>query len=108
MIFGQRLSKTHSRKLKRQQKKGDKESCERINKNTERIKERTSSRNKLLQQEKIVERIKMVKEHIIDKQKESRGNKIRKIADNIKRNVNNGSKIWEVKRRVTGKNTVKR
>ena len=50
MIFGQRLLKTHSRKLKRSAKKGDKESCERINKNTERIKERTSSRNKLLQQ----------------------------------------------------------
>ena len=50
----------------------------------------------------------MTKEHIIDKQKESRGNKIRKIADSIKRNVNNGSKIWSVKRRVTRKkNTVK-
>ena len=56
----------------------------------------------------IIERIKMIKEHIIDKQKESRGNKIIKIADSIKRNVNNGSKIWEVKRRVTRKNTVKR
>ena len=50
----------------------------------------------------------MIKEHIIDKQKETRGNKIRKIADSIKRNVNNGSKIWEVKRRVTKKNTVKK
>ena len=50
----------------------------------------------------------MTKEHIIDKQKESRGSKIRKIADSIKRNVNNGSKIWSVKRRVTRKkNTVK-
>ena len=56
----------------------------------------------------IVERIKMVKEHIIDKQKGGRGNKIRKIAGNIKRNVNNESKIWEVKRRVTRKNTIKR
>ena len=50
----------------------------------------------------------MIKEHIIDKQKESRGNKICKIADFIKRNVNNGSKIWEVKRRVAKKNTVKK
>ena len=31
----------------------------------------------------------MITEHIIDKQKECRGNKICKIADNIKRNVNN-------------------
>ena len=50
----------------------------------------------------------MIKEHMIDKQKESRGNKICKIADSIKRNVNNVSKILEVKRRVTKKNTVKK
>ena len=56
----------------------------------------------------IIERIKMIKEHIIDKQKESRRNKILTIADSIKRNVNNGSKIWEIKMRVTKNNTVKR
>ena len=50
----------------------------------------------------------MIKEQIIDKKKESRGNKIRKISNSIKRNVNNGSKVWKVKRRVTKKNTVKR
>ena len=41
----------------------------------------------------IIKRIKMIKEHIIDKLKESRGNKVHKIADSIKRNVDNGSKI---------------
>ena len=56
----------------------------------------------------IIKRIKMIKEHIIDKLKESRGNKVHKIADSIKRNVDNGSKIWEVKRRVTKNNAVKR
>ena len=50
----------------------------------------------------------MIKEHIINKLKESRGNKVHKIADSIKRNVDNGSKIWEVKRRVTKKKAVKR
>ena len=40
----------------------------------------------------------MIKEHKVDKQEESRGNKIRKIADSVKRNVNNESKIWEVSR----------
>ena len=49
----------------------------------------------------------MIKEHIIDKLKESRG-KICKTADSIKRNVNNESKIWEVKKSVTKKNAVKR
>ena len=53
--------------------------------------------------------MKMIKECIVDeKKKEGRGNKMCKIADTIKRNVINGSKIWEVKRRVTRKNTVKR
>ena len=56
----------------------------------------------------IIERIKRIREHIIDKLKKSRGNKVRKIADSIKRNVDNGSKIWEVKRRVTKKKAVKR
>ena len=50
----------------------------------------------------------MIKEHIINKLKESRENKVRKIADSIKRNVDNGSKIWEVKRRVTKNKAVKR
>ena len=56
----------------------------------------------------IIKRIKMIKEHIIDKLKESRGNKVHKIADSIKRNVDNGSKISEVKRRVTKNNAVKK
>ena len=56
----------------------------------------------------IIERIKRIREHIIDKLKKSRGNKVHKIADSIKRNVDNGSKIWEVKRRVTKKKAVKR
>ena len=56
----------------------------------------------------ITERIKMIKEHMIDKLTESRGNNVRKIADSVKRNVDNGSKIWEVKRRMTKKKAVKK
>ena len=56
----------------------------------------------------IIERIKMIKEHMIDKLTESRGNNVRKIADSVKRNVDNGSKIWEVKRRMTKKKAVKK
>ena len=51
-----------------------------------------------------IERINITKEEIIDK-KENRGNKIHKKGDSIKKNVNNRSKIWEVKRRVAKKNT---
>ena len=46
------IEDTFKKVEKTAKKNGDKESCERINKSTERIKERTSSRNKLLQQGK--------------------------------------------------------
>ena len=49
------------------------------------------------------DRIRIMREHKIDKKKESRSNKIKKIAGNIRENVNNGGKIWEVKRRITQK-----
>ena len=39
----------------------------------------------------------------MQKQKESTGKKKRKIGDSNTRNVNNVSKIWEVKRRVRKK-----
>ena len=49
------------------------------------------------------ERIRIIREHLIDKKKESRSNKIKKVAEDIRENVNNGGKIWEVKRRIAGK-----
>ena len=39
------------------------------------------------------DRIRIIREHRIDKEKESRSNKIKKIAEDIKENVNNGGKI---------------
>ena len=53
------------------------------------------------------DRIRIIREHRIDKEKESRSNKIKKIAEDIKENVNNGGKIWEEKRRITRKKEVK-
>ena len=53
------------------------------------------------------DRIRIIREHIIDKKKESRSNKIKKIAEDIRENVNNRGKIWEVKRRITRKKEVK-
>ena len=44
-----------------------------------------------------------MKEHITDKIKESRGNPIKRIPESIGNNVDNGRKIWAVKRRVKGK-----
>ena len=44
-----------------------------------------------------------MKEHKTDKKKESRGNQIKRIAESIINNVDNGRKIWEVKRKVKRK-----
>ena len=47
----------------------------------------------------IIERIKLIQEHITDKMKENRSRRIIKIAQQIKSGVDNGGKIWELKRR---------
>ena len=107
-MFGHKLLKTPSRKLKRSPKKDIRKDVKELIRIQKELRKEFQAETNYYNKKQIIERIKMIKEHIIDKQKESRGNKIIKIADSIKRNVNNGSKIWEVKRRVTRKNTVKR
>ena len=42
-------------------------------------------------------------EHIIKKLKGSRATKISKVAESIKNNVENGGKMWEVKRKLKKK-----
>ena len=54
--------------------------------NTENIYEKTVK----------IERIKLIKEHITDKMTENRSRRIIKVAQQIKPNVDNGGKIWEV------------
>ena len=49
------------------------------------------------------DRLKLLKEHITDKIKESRGNQIKQIAESISNNIDNGREIWEVKRKVKRK-----
>ena len=44
-----------------------------------------------------------MKEHITDKIKESRANQIKWISESISNNIDNGRKIWEVKRKVKRK-----
>ena len=51
----------------------------------------------------ILERIKILKEHITEKYKKGRSKRINRIAQQIQENVNNGGKIWEVKRRLEKK-----
>ena len=51
----------------------------------------------------IRQRINLIKEHIVEKKKEARSSKIKKIAEDIRNNVDNGGKIWEVKRKLMRK-----
>ena len=51
----------------------------------------------------ILERIKTLKEHIIEKCKEGRSKRINCIAQEIRENADNGHKIWKVKRRLEKK-----
>ena len=49
------------------------------------------------------DRFKLLKKHIKDKIKESRGNQIKRIAESISNNIDNHKKIWEVKPKVKRK-----
>ena len=61
-----------------------------------------TTKNKL-EKQILLKRVKVLKEHIIDKLKEIRAAKISKAAESSKNNVENGGKIWEVKRKIKKK-----
>ena len=48
----------------------------------------------------IIERIKLTKEYITHKMRENKSRRIIKEAQQIKSNIDNGGKIWEIKRKV--------
>ena len=58
-----------------------------------------TTKNKL-EKHILLQRAKILKEHMIEKLKESRATKILKVAESIKNNVDNGGIIWEVKRKL--------
>ena len=51
----------------------------------------------------LLDRVWILKEHIIGKLKGSRATKTLKISESIRNNVENGSKIWKVKRKLQKK-----
>ena len=59
--------------------------------------------HKTVQNIYILERIKTLKEHIIEKHKEVRCKRKNRAAQEIRETVDNGGKIWEVKRRLEKK-----
>ena len=68
-----------------------------------RLREEFSTTEELHEKILILERIKTLKEHITEKYKEGRSKRINCIAQEIRENVDNGGKIWEVKRRLEKK-----
>ena len=68
-----------------------------------RLREEYSTTVELHEKILILERIKTLKEHITEKNKEGRSKRINRIAQEIRENVDNGGKIWEVKRRLEKK-----
>ena len=52
------------------------------------------------------DRIRIIKEHIVDRNKEVKGIKVKKIAERIRSNIKNGAKILEVKRRIEQKTKI--
>ena len=55
------------------------------------------------EREHLKDRIRIIKEHILNRNKKIRDIKVKKIAEQIRSNINNGIKIWEVKRRIKKK-----
>ena len=68
-----------------------------------RLREEFSTTEELHEKILILQRIKTLKEHITEKDKEVRSKRINHIAQEIRENVDNGGKIWEVKRRLEKK-----
>ena len=64
--------------------------------------EKKTTKNKL-EKHILLQRVKILKEHITGKLKESRTSEISKVAESIKNNVDNEGKIWEVKRKLKKK-----
>ena len=67
------------------------------------MREEYSTSIKLHEKILILERIETLKELITKKYKEDRSKRINHIAQEIRENVDNGGKIWEVKRRLQKK-----
>ena len=68
-----------------------------------RLREEFSTTEELHEKILILETIKTLKEHITEKYKEGRSKRINHIAQEIRQNIDNGGKIWKVKRRLEKK-----
>ena len=83
--------------------KNPRKNIKELQKIRKRLREEFSTTEELHEKILILERIKTLKEHITKKYKEVRSKRINRIAQEIRENVDNGGKIWEVKRRLEKK-----
>ena len=68
-----------------------------------RLREEYSTTAELHEKILILERTKTLKEHITEKYNEGKSKRINLTAQEIRENVDNGGKIWEVMRRLEKK-----
>ena len=89
--------------VQKTRKKNPRKDIKKLQKIPKRLREEFSTTEELHEKILILERIKTLKEHITEKYKEVRSKRINRIAQEIRENVDNGGKVWEVKRRLEKK-----
>ena len=93
----------HNNCTKTKTKNPRKDDIKELQKIRKRLREEYSTTVELHEKIVILERIKTLTEHITETYKEGRSKRINRIAQEIRKNVDNGSKIWEPKRRLEKK-----
>ena len=93
----------NSIKTQKTRTKNPRKDIKELQKIRKRLREEFSTTEELHEKILILKRIKILKEHITEKYKEVKSKRINRIAQEIRENVDNGGKIWEVRRRLEKK-----
>ena len=94
---------TSIKNVQKTKTKNPRKDIKQLQKIRKRLREEYSTTVELNEKIVILERIKTLKDDTIEKYKEGRSKRINCIAQEIRENVDNGGKIWEVKRRLEKK-----
>ena len=94
---------TSAKTVQKTKTKNPKKDIKVLQKIRKRLREEYSTTVELHEKILILERIKAFKEQITEEYKESKSKRINRIAQEIRENVDNGGKIWEVLRRLEKK-----
>ena len=94
-IWSQEIEETIKKVEKTKKKYQIRKDVKELNKIRKGLRKQYKLTTNIYKRKQIIERIKLIKEQIVEKRKESRGNKINKVADEIKRNVKGGSPLGD-------------